>query len=169
MWRAVLTELLLCLAVPVVAMAQVTTGDVLGRVTDPSGAVLPGATITIENLDTHINRSAISNESGDYVFNLLPIGHYVVRIELPGFKTFNVSNMTLASGDRVRVDAQLQVGQIAETVSVEEQAPALQTDSSTIGNLTTERAVQDLPLNGRNFATLSQLAPGANAGANNAL
>jgi hypothetical protein len=77
--------------------------------------------------------------------------------------------MTLASGDRVRVDAQLQVGQVAETISVEEQAPALQTDSSTIGNLTTERAVQDLPLNGRNFSTLSQLAPGANAGANNAL
>ena len=158
-----------CITVPSRAVVQVTTADIVGRITDNSGAVLPGVTITIESLDTRATRSAVSNESGDYVFNLLPIGRYSVRIELPGFKTFTVSGMTLASGDRTRVDEQLQVGQIAETISVEEQAPALQTDTSTIGNLTTQQAVEDLPLNGRNFTALSQLAPGTNAGANNAL
>src|SRR5215831_3877217 len=82
------------LSLPVIA--QVTTADIVGRVSDTSGAVLPGATVTVENIDTRATRSAVSNESGDYVFNLLPIGRYSVRIELRGFKTFTVSGMTLA-------------------------------------------------------------------------
>jgi len=166
---ALFASLIVYLFSPSPVSGQVTTADVVGRVTDTTGAVLPGADITIENVDTRVSRSAVSNESGDYVFNLLPIGRYVMRIGLPGFKTLTVSNMSLASGDRARVDAQLEVGQIADTVDVQEQAPALQTDTSTVGNLITQRAVQDLPLNGRNFAVLSQLAPGANQGANNAL
>jgi hypothetical protein len=157
------------LALSATASAQVTTADVVGRVSDKSGAVLPGVSITIQSTDTGAIRTLLSNESGDYSFALLPIGRYSLRVELAGFNTFTVPSITLASGDRARVDAQLAVGQLSESVSVEDQAPVLQTDTSTVGNLITARAVQDLPLNGRNFATLAQGAPGANAGASNAL
>jgi hypothetical protein len=87
-----------------VAQAQVTTADILGRVTDSSGAVLPGASITIVNTATRDTRTLVSNETGDYVFNLLPIGTYTVTIELQGFGT-QMSTVMVSSGDRARVDA----------------------------------------------------------------
>ncbi len=144
--------------------AQVTTADIVGTVTDSSGAVVPNANITIESLATHETRTAQSGGSGDYVFNLLPPGQYSVAVEAPGFKTFRIPSLTLAAGDRARADAQMQVGQTSQTTEVTAQTPALQTDSSTLSNVVTDRAVQDLPLNGRNYITLVQDTPGANAG-----
>src|SRR5947199_5120051 len=76
----------LLFALTVCVAAQVTTADVVGRVTDSSGAVLPGVTVVIENLGTGAARSAVSSDTGDYVFNLLPAGRYSVRFELPGFQ-----------------------------------------------------------------------------------
>ena len=147
-----------------VASPQVTTADIVGRVTDASGAVLPGATVTIENTATGAVRSQPTGETGDYVFNLLPIGTYTVRIELSGFQGSS-ARVTLASGDRARVDAKLSLGSIAENIQVTAQTPLLQTDTSTVGALITEKAVQDLPVNGRNIVRLIQLVPGANEGA----
>ncbi len=144
----------------VAAFAQVTTADIVGRVTDTSGAVLPGVTVTAENLATHSSRSTITSETGDYVFNLLPIGAYTVKIELTGFKT-QTTRMELATGDRARLDAQLQVGEVSQSIEVAAEVTALQTDNSTVGGLVTSQAVQDLPVNGRNFIRLVQLAPGA--------
>jgi hypothetical protein len=100
-----------------VASPQVTTADIVGRVTDASGAVLPGATVTIENTATGAVRSQPTGETGDYVFNLLPIGTYTVRIELSGFQSSS-ARVTLASGDRARVDAKLSLGSIAENIQV---------------------------------------------------
>src|SRR2546425_10850587 len=119
----------LLLAMSICIAAQVTTADVVGRVTDSSGAVLPGVTIVIENVGTGANRSVVSSDTGDYVFNLLPVGRYSVRFELPGFKTFTVSSVVLAAGDRARIDAQMMVGGTNETVNVQEQVPLLQTDT----------------------------------------
>src|SRR2546422_142473 len=147
----------LLLVLSVCVAAQVTTADVVGRVTDSSGAVLPGVTIVIENLGTGATRSSVSSDTGDYVFNLLPSGRYGVRFELPGFKTFSVASIVLAAGDRARIDAQMTVGAVNETVNVEEQAPLLQTDTATLGTAITGRLVQDLPLNGRNYVQLTQL------------
>jgi len=149
--------------------AQVTTADVLGTITDPSGAVVPGAKATLQNLDTGISRSLEVGASGDYLFTLLPIGRYSIKIEAPGFKAFSVGGITLQSGDRTRVDAHMELGQLGESVQVEAQAAALQTDTSTVGTLMTQRAVQDLPLINRNFITLAQVVPGASEGAPNAL
>ena len=149
--------------------AQVTTADVLGTVTDASGAVVPGAKATLQNLDTGVTRTTDVSSSGAYLFTLLPIGRYSVKIEAQGFKTFSVTEFTLATGDRTRVDAHMEVGALSESVQVEAQAAALQTDSSTVGSLVTQRAVQDLPLQNRNFITLAQIAPGASKGAANAL
>jgi len=150
------------------AFAQVTTADIVGRVTDASGAVLPGVTVTAENLATHETRVAPTGGSGDYAFTLLPIGRYKVTIELQGF-TSQTANLVLAAGDRSRLDAKLQVGAVSENVTVVAESPLVQTDSSTLSSLVTEKAVQDLPVNGRNFVRLVQLVPGATEGVPNSL
>jgi len=150
------------------AVAQITTADVVGRVTDSTGAVVPGAQVTLTNLGTNIARSAVADERGDYVVNLLPIGRYSVRVEVAGFKTFSVE-LTLVAGDRARVDAKMEVGQTSETVEITADLPALQTDSSTLGTAITAKLVQDLPLNGRNYVQLAQLVPGVSPGPPNGL
>src|SRR5436853_96089 len=109
-----------------VAHAQVTTADIVGRVVDASGSVVPSAKVTLVNLGTNNNRTAETNDTGEFIFNLLPPGRYSVRIEKSGFKTFDVADITVASGDRSRVDAQMAVGQTSETVEVSAQAALLQ-------------------------------------------
>ena len=150
------------------AAAQLTTADIVGRVTDTTGAVLPGVTVTVEHAGTHETRVVPTNESGDYVFTLLPIGRYSVKIELQGFST-QTATLDLAAGDRARLDAKMQVGAVAENVLVTAESPLVQTDSATLSSLVTEKAVQDLPVNGRNFVRLVQLVPGANEGVPNSL
>jgi hypothetical protein len=157
-----------CLLLAASAAAQITTGDIVGRVADESGAVLPGATVTVENVGTHDVRSTVAGATGDYVVNLLPIGSYVVRVELQSFRP-QESRVDLRSGERIRVDAKLAIGGLSDTVQVTAEAPLLQTDSSTVSTLVTQNEVQDLPVNGRNFIRLVQLIPGANEGAANAL
>lgn len=156
------------LVLPTTAAAQVTTADIVGRVTDSSGAVLPGAVVTIENLATHDVRSVPTNGTGDYVFNLLPIGTYTVKVELSGFST-QTATVNLSTGDRVRFDPKLQLGQIAENVLVTAESPLIQTDTATVGALITEKAVQDLPVIGRNVVRLVQSLPGAFEGQTNSL
>lgn len=152
------------------ATAQMTTGDILGTVSDTTGAVVPNAQVTITNLGTQQTRKMSSTGSGDYVFNLLQPGRYSLRIEVSGFKSYDVREVIVGAGDRIRVDARMQVGEVSESVEVKgEAAPALQTDSSTVQDVVTERAVQDLPLNGRNFIGLVQVTAGVNAGPPNAI
>src|SRR5262245_52464402 len=136
-----------CLLLATSASAQVTTGDIVGRVTDESGAVLPGATVTIDNAGTHEVRTTVTSATGDYVVNLLPIGSYQVRVELESFRP-QESRVDLRSGERIRVDARLAIGAISDTVQVSAEAPLLQTDSSTVSTLVTQNEVQDLPVNG---------------------
>ena len=151
------------------AWSQVTTADVLGTVTDSSGAVLVGTAVTISNLATGATRSAVADEHGDYLISGLAIGHYRLRAESKGFKVYEIPDLALAGGDRRRVDIPLTVGEVTESVQVSAQASALQADSSSLGTLINERAVQDLPLNGRNFIRLAQLSMGANEDGDNAL
>src|SRR5919201_3538754 len=160
--------LVLLLAIPSAAAAQVTTADIVGRVTDSSGAVLPGATVTIENQATHDVRTAPTNETGDYLFNLLPIGTYTVTVELQGFAS-QTTRVMLSAGDRVRFDPKLQLGQVQESVLVTAESPLLQTDTATVSALVSEKAVQDLPVSGRNVVRLVQLVPGAFEGLTNSL
>ncbi len=158
----------MCLVAVPAGLAAQTTADILGRVSDTSGAVLPGATVTIENTGTKDIRTSVTSETGDYLFTLLPIGPYTVRIELQGFQSQN-AKVTLTSGDRIRVDGRLAVGSLQETVLVTGESPLLQTDQSSLSSLVSEQAVQDLPVNGRNFMRLVQLVPGATEGAANSL
>ena len=154
---------LLCLVISGTAWAQTTTADIVGRVSDSSGAVLPGVTVTVQNEATRAQRTQTTTDTGDYVFNLLPIGTYTVKIELQGFSPQN-ARVTLASGDRARVDGRLTVGSVTESVQVTAESPLLQTDTSTVGARFTDKAVQDLPVAGRNIVRLVQMIPGASEG-----
>jgi len=146
------------------ATAQQNTADIVGTVTDSSGAVVPGATVTALNAGTNVSHTATTSGSGDYIFAGLQVGSYSVKVEATGFKAF-VANVSVSAGDRARVDAKMEVGDVTQTVEVSgTAAPALQTDSSTVGTLVTQQAVQDVPLNGRNFVKLVQLSAGVTQG-----
>jgi outer membrane receptor protein involved in Fe transport len=142
--------------------AQVRTADIVGIVADSSGARVPGATVTATNLGTNQARTAVSDNSGNYLLTLLPPGQYRVVAELSGFKTWTAPAVALAAGDRVALDPVLEVGRAEESIEVTAEAPALQTQSVTLGSLVDAKAMQDLPLNNRNFVVLAQLTPGAN-------
>ncbi len=130
-----------CPLVPPPAFSQVTTADIVGRVVDSSGGVLPGATVTVENVGTHDVRTVPTNEAGDDLFNLLPIDAYTVKVELQGF-TSQSTRIVLSAGDRVRFDVKLQVGQVSENITVIGESPLLQTDTATLSALITEKAVR---------------------------
>jgi hypothetical protein len=142
--------------------AQVTTADIVGTVTDPGGAAVPNGTATVTNIATgQIQTTHVSNE-GAFTFTLLQVGTYKVTVQAAGFKGY-ATQVTLAVGDRARINAQLSMGGAEQTVTVEATTPALQTDESTIGTLITSQATQDLPLNGRNVTSLVTLAAGVRA------
>jgi hypothetical protein len=150
------------------ALAQLSTADIVGTVTDTTGAVVSNATVTLVNLGTQSKRVALSNDSGDFQFTLLPIGRYSVTVKAAGFKTTTTS-LSVEAGDRARADMRMTTGGTTETIVVEATTPLLQADNATVSSTVTSMAVQDLPLNGRNFVQLVQLVPGANEGMGNGL
>ncbi len=163
------TALILACCSPWGVYAQVTTADVVGTIVDSSGATIPNANVTITNLGTQVSSVSHSNRAGDYVFNLLEPGRYSISIEAPGFKAVNIPSINLAAGDRGREDATLQPGASQQVVEVQATDPLLQTDTSAVSSVVTERSVQDLPLNGRNYISLVTIQPGVNAGIPNAV
>ena len=168
--RFLLILLLLLVARPGGRMfAQLTTADILGTVTDSSGAIVPNAHVSIQNLGTQETRTAATDDRGEYAFTLLPIGTYTIKVDMAGFREFSATNVALQAGDRRRVDVRLEIGQQAQRVVVTDTAPALQTDTSTISTVIGQTAVENLPTNGRNFINLAQLVPGANSGTTNAV
>ena len=149
------------LAAASIAAAQTATGQITGSVQDPSGAVMRKVKVTVTNQDTGLTRVTTTNEQGDYVVPLLPVGHYLVTAEETGFKTALRSDVTLNVDQIQRVDLQLEAGNLSETVEVKAAAVALDSGSASIGQTITERQVTELPLNGRNFLQLLFLGAGA--------
>ena len=150
-------------------MAQNTTADVTGTATDSTGAAIPGAKIALTNVDTHETRTVTAGAAGEYTFTLLQPSRYSLSVSAPGFKAFKIDSFSLSAGDRAREDAHMAVGSEGEVVNVEATTPALRTDSAALITTVTERATQELPLNGRNFINLVQVTPGATEGLNNGL
>jgi ABC-type Na+ efflux pump permease subunit len=144
-WAFAICIVLVMVLVPAGLFAQVGTADILGSVTDPSGAVVQNAKVTVTNLGTSATRTAVTNDRGEYIFSLLPNGKYSINVESTGFKTYEVNNFALSTGDRLRMDARLETGAVTEKVEVTATAAALQTDSSTVGSTVEEKQVQDLP------------------------
>lgn len=157
------------LLLPSTGSAQLTTADVLGTVTDPSGAILSGARIVLTNKGTQETRTLTSDSAGEFIFTLLQSGHYTISAGASGFKNFVVNDFALNAGDRLREDIALSLGRNTETVEVTAAPPALDTDSASLSTVVTTKQLEDLPLNGRNFVQLAQLAAGANEGAPSAI
>jgi hypothetical protein len=149
------------LALPVVSLAQTTTGSIVGTVTDPSGAAVPGATVTVTNEGTGIVVIRLTTDpSGNYVATTLLPGRYSITVEATGFKKSVSPGINLSVQDRLGVNVTLEVGQVTETVEVIGAAPALQTDSSYLGQVVDSQRIVDLPLNGRYFTRLAVLTSG---------
>jgi hypothetical protein len=141
-----------------------TEGTILGTVRDASGAVVANAEVTVRNEGTNLSRQVSSDAQGDYVVVDLPPAMYTISVEVPGFKKGIYSGLTLRVEQKLRVDVVLQVGEVAETVKVEGQAPLVETDSSSLGQVIDRDSVNRLPLNGRLFLQLGLLSPGTNTG-----
>src|SRR5215471_9565834 len=141
--------------------AQGATASISGTVQDPTGAAIPGASITVKNVGTAFTRTVISDDQGRYVAPELPIGEYEVQASLAGFQTVVRRGISLTVGSQRVVDLTLPVGQTEETVSVTGEISQVETTSSSVSSLVNETQMRELPLNGRNFEQLILLAPGA--------
>jgi hypothetical protein len=133
---------------------QSTYGTVDGSVTDPSGAALPGAQVTLTNKGTQEKHTQVTGGEGSYQFvNVIP-GEYRLDIEKSGFKHFARPNVTVQVQQDTHIDAALTVGQVSETVEVTSESPLLQAETSSLGTVVEERKANELPLNGRNIFNL---------------
>src|SRR5437764_796522 len=143
----------------VMLVGQVETGLIVGTVTDPSGAVVPSADITIKSASTELSARIASNEAGRFQSPPLKPGEYEISVKSPGFKN-SVLKLRVDVNERVAADVKLSVGDATEEIVVQSSAVQLEAETSTLGNIRPERAVAELPLNARNFATLIFLSPG---------
>jgi hypothetical protein len=142
-------------------IAQVTTGSILGTVHDASGAVLPGATVTITDAGKGTTTVKQTDNEGNYSDPYLLPGSYNISVEAQGFKRSLQNNVVLDIDQKAQVDFTLETGGASETVEVTSAPPLIRLDSSELGEVVGKRQVQNLPLNGRNFAQLVYLVPGA--------
>jgi len=156
--------LLLCvLVLTLSSQAFGQNATVVGTVTDPSGAAVANATVTITHNETGKVYHLTSNTDGQYVAPDLPIGHYNIKVEASGFKAAEQKGVVLQVGDRTRLDYQMSMGGASETITVEANAVQVQTDSGEVSNVITDQQVAQLAVNGRSIYQLAQLTPGASS------
>jgi hypothetical protein len=162
--RSALLAAWLCAAVtlcPSEAAAQAVTGTLLGNITDASGGGVPGATVTATEVQTAISRTAVSNESGYYIFSSLQNGTYTVSAELQGFRKIIRQNVRVDVNTTMRVDLTLELGQVTEAVTVAAETPRLQTDRTDTGRIIESKMVSEIPLGfNRNFQGILVTVPG---------
>lgn len=158
----ILTAFLFALAIasPAFAQSQAINGTIEGTVLDDQGAVLPGVTVTVANLDTGDTRVVVTNESGLYRAPLLPLGTYRVSAELQGFKKFEQTGITISAGRTAVIDVKLSVGTVQETITVTADAPLVDSGRIELGRTLTEAEIKTLPLTSRNPYNFALLQPG---------
>jgi hypothetical protein len=151
----------LCMVLSAAAIfAQTTTARVLGTVTDQTGASVAGATITITDVQRGISRTVTTDDAGAYAAPNLEPGVYDVKVESKGFKTFLRAKVQIEVASDAVVDASLQPGNVSDVITVSEDVPMINTTSATLGGTLSNKEINDLPLNGRNYENLLQLRPG---------
>ncbi len=149
------------------AAQVVPTGTISGVVKDASGASVPKASVSVRNVESGVSRMAMTGDDGAYRFPALPVGRYDVKAESTGFETVTQTGLTLDVAQEAVVNFALQVGTTAQQVTVTGEAPAIDTTSSSLGQLVNETEISDLPLNGRNFVDLTLMQTGVTPFANN--
>ena len=140
--------------------AQVAAGEITGLVKDQAGAAVPGATVTVTNVDTNRQRVVVSSGEGVYAAPSLAPGDYRVDVDLPGFKPVRQTGIRLSTGEKARIDFDLAVGEVRELVTVTADASILRAETASLGTVIEHEQVVQLPLNGRTFILLAALAPG---------
>ncbi|MGB2714580.1 MAG: carboxypeptidase regulatory-like domain-containing protein [Vicinamibacterales bacterium] len=155
-----LTPLIVVLLTAAGASAQDFRGAVTGRVTDQSGGVLPGVTVTVTNKETNVSSDTVTNETGTYSLLYLQPGTYTVSAELQGFKKMSRENVEVRLGDRLELDFRLEVGRLEEVVTVAADTPLLETRSGSAGQVIDEKRIALMPLSDGNPFVLARLAPG---------
>jgi hypothetical protein len=146
--------------VPETAHSQSASATLQGTVSDEQGAILPGASVTIKNVDTGLTRPIVSDARGWYHAAALPPGRYELQAELSGFASERRSGLTLTVGQDATVNVTLKIAAVAESISVTASAPLVETSDNTIGTTITRNQLDNLPIVGRDFSTLAQTAPG---------
>jgi outer membrane receptor protein involved in Fe transport len=142
--------------------SQGNLGRITGTITDQSGGVIAGATVSVKDVERGVSRTLTTGDSGEYnAPNLLP-GTYAVRAEAKGFKVVERQNILLEVGKEIRVDLPLQPGEVSQTITITEAAPMVETTNATLGGTLSNETINDLPLNGRNYINLLSLRPGMN-------
>ncbi|MCW5982369.1 MAG: TonB-dependent receptor [Bryobacteraceae bacterium] len=152
-----------CMLFGLAAFGQ-TFGEITGTVLDESGAVVPAVNVSVTNVATNATRNTVSNAAGVYVFPALPPGTYTLRAEKAGFKTFARSNIELQVQQSARIDIEMAIGQVTETIEVSAQAALLSSENATVGTVIENKRIVELPINGRNYLQLVALAPNVSFG-----
>src|SRR5947209_6731946 len=164
------TAIVVLIALPTCLLfAQTSTATILGVVKDASGALVPGVSITIKHTESGLTRTVLSGERGAYTVPFLPVGAYEITTTMPGFKQMVRSGINLVVGQEAVVDLTLEVGANAEQVTVTEEAPLVNTTTSSTSGVITEQQVKELPLNGRSFDQLITLNVGVSNASSNTL
>ncbi len=159
-FRSAFVVVVVLLGTVIVMVAQANQGRVLGTVTDASGAVVVGAKVAVTNTATNVSRNLVSNRAGDYAAPDLEPGTYKVSVEAPGFKKAESKPFVLEVSRDARVDLRLQPGAVSETVEVSADATLVDTTDSTLNGVLSNKAINELPLQGRDFQNLLPLHPG---------
>src|SRR6202140_5939476 len=149
------------LALTFSAFAQVQNGQFEGTVTDPTGAAIANAKVTVSNSAAGLNLSATTNSSGGYTVKEVPPGTYKITVEATGFKTVSNAGVTANAGTIAHVDFKLLIGKASEVIEVTEEAAAVKTEDSKLATTVSSAQINNLPLNGRNVFDLMQLSSGA--------
>src|SRR5947207_8402174 len=151
---------MLIFATVALAQSQATTGNIEGRVLDPKDAAVPGATLVATNQETGFEKTATTNDEGGFTIILLPPGNYTVRANAGGFTQTEIKNITVTVGGRTPLDVKLSVGGASGSVTVTSEAPAIETTVTSVSTTVNSRAIENLPVNGRNYLDFATLTPG---------
>ena len=149
---------LLCFGLPL--YGQQATARIMGTVLDPSSATIAGAAVTVTSVATSQQRSTLTSSSGEYSIPFLPIGEYTVMVQAPGFQPKSLTGIVLQVDQEARFDVTLNLGSAADAITVQAESPLLVTDDSSVGQVIENKAIINMPLNGRAFWQLAQLTPG---------
>ena len=158
--RTAISVVVFIVLAAVVSQAQTATGEVNGTISDPNGAAVPAAIVKLINQATKAESEATTNQNGYFTFVNLKPASYVLMVETKGFKKSLTNPFSLGVSETITQNVSLSVGEMSEVVEISAGSELVQSSSSELGSVINERAVQDLPLNGRNFTQLLTLTPG---------
>src|SRR2546423_8430453 len=147
------------ISVSALAQSQANSGNIEGRVIDPNGAAVAGATVTATNQQTGLENSATSSDEGLFRIILLPPGTYTVKTSASGFSQSEIKDVTVTVGSRTPVDVKLTIGGSTNTVTISEGAPLVETTRTSGSTTTNQESIENLPVNGRNFQDFATLSP----------